>query len=120
MVILNFKEKTKQGFCLFIYLFIFLAVLGLCFCARALSSCGEQGPLFIAVRRPLTVVASLAAEHRLQMRRLSSCDSRAQLLRGTWDPPRPGFEPVPLHWQADFQPLRHQGSPEAGILKNKL
>ena len=28
-----------------------------------------------------------------------------------WDPPRPGLEPCPLHWQADSQPLRHQGSP---------
>ena len=63
---------------LFIYLFIyFLAVLGLRFCARAFSSCGEQGPLFIAVRGPLTVAASLVAEHRLQTRRLSSCGSRA-------------------------------------------
>ena len=33
-------------------------------------------------------------EHRLQTRRLSSCGSRAQLLRGMWDPPRPGLEPV--------------------------
>ena len=61
---------------LFIYLFI-LAVLGLRFCARAFSSCGEQGPLFIAVRRPLTVAASLVVEHRLQTRRLSSCGSQA-------------------------------------------
>ena len=61
---------------LFIYLFI-LAVLGLRFCARAFSSCGERGPLFIAVRGPLTVAASPVAEHRLQMRRLSSCGSRA-------------------------------------------
>ena len=80
-------------FLLFIYLFI-LAVLGLRFCARAFSSCGERGPLFIAVRRPLTIVASLVAEHRLQMRRLSSCGSRAQLLRGMWDLPRPGLEPA--------------------------
>ena len=36
----------------------------------------------------------LVVEHRLQMRRLSSCGSRAQLLRGMWDPPRPGLEPV--------------------------
>ena len=35
-----------------------MAVLGLRFCARAFSSCGERGPLFIAVRGPLTVVAS--------------------------------------------------------------
>ena len=54
-----------------------MAVLGLRFCARAFSNCGEQGPLFIAVRGPLTVAASPVAEHRLQMRRLSSCGSRA-------------------------------------------
>ena len=64
----------------FIYLFIyylFLAVLGLRFCARAFSSCGEWGPLLIAVRGPLTVAASPLAEHRLQTRRLSSCGTRA-------------------------------------------
>ena len=71
-----------------------MAVLGLSFCARAFSSCGKQGPFFIAVRRPLTIMASLVAEHRLQTRRLSSCGSRAQLLRGMWDLPRPGLEPV--------------------------
>ena len=70
-----------------------MAVLGLRFCVRAFSSCGKWGPLFIAVRGPLTVAASLV-EHRLQTRRLSSCGSRAQLLRGMWDPPRPGLKPV--------------------------
>ena len=64
---------------LFIYLFIylFMAVLGLRFCVRAFSSCGERGPLFIAVHGPITVAASPIAEHRLQTRRLSSCGSRA-------------------------------------------
>ena len=71
-----------------------MAVLGPRFCARALSSCGKWGPLLIAARRPLTIAASPAAEHRLQTRRLSNCGSRAQLLRGTWDPPRPGPEPA--------------------------
>ena len=71
-----------------------MAVLGLRCCARAFSSCGKWGPLFIAVREPLTIAASLVSEHRLQMRRLSSCGSRAQLLRGMWDLPRPGLEPV--------------------------
>ena len=82
-----------------------MAVLGLRFCARALSSCGERGPLLIAMRGPLTIAASLVAEHRLQTCRLSSCGSRAlerrlssgaraQPLRGTWDLPRPGLEPV--------------------------
>ena len=51
-------------------------MLGLRFCARAFSSCGKWGPLFIAVRKPLTIAASLVAEHRLQTRRLSSCGSR--------------------------------------------
>ena len=71
-----------------------MAVLGLRFCARAFSSCGKWGPLFIAMRGPLTIAASPAAEHRLQTRRLSNCGSRDQLLRGMWDPPRPGLEPV--------------------------
>ena len=71
-----------------------MAVLGLRFCARALSSCGKRGPLFIAVRRPPTTAASLVAEHRLQTHRLSNRGPRAQLLRGMWDPPRPGLEPV--------------------------
>ena len=78
----------------FIYLFYFLLVLGFRFCVRAFSSCGERGPLFIAACGPLTVAASLLAEHRLQTRRLSNCGSRAQLLRGMWDLPGPGLEPV--------------------------
>ena len=64
-------------------------MLGLRFCARAFSSCGKRGPLFIAVHGPLTVAASIVAG-----RRLSNCGSRAQLLRGMWDLPRPGLEPV--------------------------
>ena len=81
---------------LLVYLFIYLwmAVLGLRFCARAFSTCGKWGPLFIAVRGLLTIAASLVVEHRLQTRRLSSCGARAQSLRGMWDPPRPGLEPV--------------------------
>ena len=71
-----------------------MAVLGLRLCARVLSSCGKRGPLFIAVRRPLTIAAPPVAKHRLQTRRLSTCGSRAQSPRGTWDPPRPGLEPV--------------------------
>ena len=78
---LNFSSFflcTVSAFYLF-YLFIYLlmAVLGLRFCARAFSSCGKRGPLFIAVRRPLTIAASLVVGHRLQTRRLSNCGSRA-------------------------------------------
>ena len=71
------KEKSTFFFFFNLLIYLFLAVLGLRFCARAFSSCGERGPLFIAVHGPLTVVASPVAEHRLQTRRLSGCGSRA-------------------------------------------
>ena len=101
------------GVYLFIYLFIylFLAVLGLCFCVRAFSSCGKRGPLFIAVRGPLTVAASLVVEHKLQsagsvvVAHGPSCSAACGILPGQ------GSNPCPLPWQAESQPLRHQGSP---------
>ena len=42
-----------------------MAVLGLRCCVRAFCSCGEQGILFVAVRRLLIAVASLIVEHGL-------------------------------------------------------
>ena len=53
----------KNKFIYFIYLF--LAALGLHCCARAFSSCGEPGILFVVVRRLLIAVASLVVEHEL-------------------------------------------------------
>ena len=97
-------------------LFLFLAVLGLRFCARALSSCGEWGPLFIAVRGPLTIAASLVAEQRLQTRRLSSCGSRAQLLHGMWDLPRPGLKPVSPALAGRFSTTAPPGKPPYFLL----
>ena len=94
-----------------------MAVLGLHFCARAFSSCGKRGPLFIAVRGPLTVAASLVAEHRLQMHRLSSCGSRAQLLRGMWDLPRPGLEPVSPALAGRFSTTAPPGKPQILFLR---
>ena len=46
-----------------LYIYLFLAALGLRCCAWAFSSCGGWGLLFIAVRRFLIVVAFLVAEH---------------------------------------------------------
>ena len=93
-----------------------MVVLGLCFCARAFSSCGKRGPLFIAVRGPLTVTASLVVEHRLQTRRLSSCGSRAQLLRGMWDLPRPGLKPVSPALAGGFSTTAPPGKPTPHLL----
>ena len=118
---------------LFIYLFIYLlAVLSLCCCARAFSSCGEWGgPLLGAVRGPLTAVAFPAAEHGLQVHRLQQLwhTDSVVVARGLWSAgpvvvehgpscsavcgifPDQGLNPHRLHWQADTQPLCHQGSP---------
>ena len=97
-----------------------MSVLGLCFCARAFSSCGKRGPLFIAVRRPLTIAASLFAEHRLQTRRLSNCGSWAQLLRGMWDLPRPGLEPVSPALAGRFSTTAPPGKPDKYFYKTKF
>ena len=48
-----------------LFIYLFLAALGLCCCARVFSSCGEQGLLFLVVHGLLTAVASLVAEHGL-------------------------------------------------------
>ena len=79
-IVSQFSAEVDKSIFFFkfnLFIYIFLAVLGLRFCARAFSSCGERGPLFIMVRGPLTVTASLIAEHRLQTCRLSSCGSGA-------------------------------------------
>ena len=114
-------EVYNLFFFLILNLFIclFMAVLGLRFCARAFSSCGERGPLFIAVRGPRTIAASLAAEHRLQTRRLSNCGSRAQLLRGMWDLPRPGLEPVSPALAGRLSTTAPPGKPQKFIILMK-
>ena len=103
-------------FFLILFIYLFMAVLGLRFCARAFSCCGKWGPLFIAVRRPLTIVASLVAEHRLQTCRLSNCGSRAQLLRSMWDLPRPGLEPVSPALAGRLSTTAPPGKPDAYVL----
>ena len=46
--------------------YLFLAVLGLHCCTWAFSSCNKQGLLFTAVRRLLTVMASVVEKRGLQ------------------------------------------------------
>ena len=85
--------------------------------------------LFIfVVRRPLTVVASPIAEHRLRKRRLSGrgsrahgltgsrahglTGSRAQPLRGTWHLPGPGHEPASPALAGGLPTTAPPGKPE--------
>ena len=79
------KNLTNLDFIfLFILKFIYLilAALGLCCCARAFSSCGERGLLFVAARGLLIAVASLARAlgawaSVVVARGLSSCCTQA-------------------------------------------
>ena len=70
-------------------------MLGLLFCVRAFSSCGKWGPLFIAVRGPLTIAASLVAEHRcagsVVVAHGPSCSAACGIF------PDQGSNPCPLH-----------------------
>ena len=56
----DFSEQLKgpNSFC-------FLAVLSLHCYTQAFSSCGKQGPPFVAVRGLLIALSSLVAEHGL-------------------------------------------------------
>ena len=79
---------SKTSIILFLKILLFLAVLGLHCFARAFSSCGEQGLLFAVLDTLLIAVASLVAEHGLNVgglhcgtwaleHRLNSCGTRA-------------------------------------------
>ena len=55
-VLSNKLLLSKKTFLFYVYLL--LAALGLRCCTRAFSTCGEQGLLFVVVRRLLVAVAS--------------------------------------------------------------
>ena len=114
-----FFNSGPLNFYLFIYLF--MAVLGLRFCARAFSSCGKQGPLFTSRCAGLSLFTSRCAGLSLSRPLLlqSTGCRRAGSVVVAHGPscstscgifPDQGSNPCPLHWQADSQPLRHQGS----------
>ena len=48
-----------------LFIYLFMATLGLRCCSRAFSSCSKRGLLFVVVHGLLTAVASLAVEHGL-------------------------------------------------------
>ncbi|XP_032460055.1 medium-chain specific acyl-CoA dehydrogenase, mitochondrial isoform X3 [Phocoena sinus] len=78
------------------------------------------GKLLVEVCGPLTVVASPVAEHRLRTRRLSSHGPRAQPLRGMWDPPRPGHEPVSPASAGGLSTTAPPGKPLRAVFKSSI
>ena len=84
-----------------IYLYLFLAALGLCRCLQAFSSCSAQAYCrgFACWRaQVLGCVGFRVVAHGL------SCLVEYGLF------PDWGSNPYRLHWQADSQPLDHKGS----------
>ena len=96
---------------IFLFIYLFLAVLGLRLCARALSSRGEWGHSSSRCTG-LSPSWPLVEEDRLQTRRLSSRGSRAQPLHGMWDPPRPGLEPASPAPAGRFSTTAPPGKPQ--------
>ena len=116
-IFFNFLKK----FILFIYLFIyfwlcwvFVSVWGLPLVAasRGHSSSRRAG---LSLSRPLLLrstgsrrAGSAIVAHG------PSCSAACGIF------PDQGSNPCPLHWQADSQPLRHQGSPFQSIFTHLL
>ena len=92
-------------------LILLLSALGLRCFVQAFSNCRERGLVFIAVCGFLTEAASLAAEHGLWsvgsvvIAHRLCCSAACGI---TLDQ---GWNPCPLHRQADSYPPDHQGSP---------
>ena len=93
-------------------------MLGLLFCVWAFSSCSSGGHSSsrcagLSLSRPLPSrstgsrrAGSAVVAHG------PSCSAACGIF------PDQGSNPCSLHWQADFQPLRHQGSPKCCTLKD--
>ena len=64
-MVLCFYFLSFFFFLVTLFIYLFLAVLGLRCCVQAFSSCGEWRLLFVVVRGLLIAVASLVVEHRL-------------------------------------------------------
>ena len=128
--------RKKVDFILFYFTFLFLCALGLRCCvwaflqlrgatlhcgARAshcsgFSRCGAQALgawASVVAARGLSSCGSRALECRL-----SSCGARAQLLRGMWDLPGPGLEPVSPALAGGFLTTAPPGKPQKQIFLN--
>ena len=103
---------------LFIYLFIYLWLCWVFVSVRGLSPVAASGGhspsrrAGLSPSRPLPLRST--GSRRAGSAAVAHGPSRSAA-RGIL--PDQGSNPCPLHWQADSQPLRHQGSPGQDILK---
>ena len=101
---------------LFIYLFIYLWLCWVFVSVRGLSLVAESGGhsslrcAGLSLSRPL-LLRSTGSRHTGSA--IVAHGPSRSAARGIF--PDQGSNPCPLHWQADSQPLRHQGSPHASF-----
>ena len=84
--------------CAKMFIYLYLAVLGLCCCTWAFSSWSEQEYCMVLLCHAQTSHCS----------GFSCCGARAQLPYGMWNPARAGIEPVSSVFAGIF--FNHQGS----------
>ena len=112
---INLSQKvwTTQFYSLFIYLFIYLLLCWVFVSVRGLSLVAASGGhstsrcMGLSLSRPLLLWST--GSRRAGSAIVAHRPSRS-MARGIF--PAQGSNPCPLYWQADSQPLRHQGSPE--------
>ena len=91
----------------FIYVFqdvficFLLAMLGLCCCTWAFSSCGKWGSFSSGSASFSLWWLLLLQSTGFRHVDFDSCDTWASLLRDRWGLPDPGVNLHPLHWQVD-------------------
>lgn len=111
-----------------LFVYLFLALLGLSCCAGFSVVAVSGGCSLFAVHGLLTTLAFLAAERRLwsiqatvaAARRLRSWGSQAPehslSSGGLVAPWRVGLNSCLLHWRVNSSPLRNQGSPDLFLI----
>ena len=96
--------------CMYVWLcWVFVSVQGLSLAAASGGHSASRCASLSLSRPPV-------AEHRLQTRRLSNCGSRAEPLRGTRDPPRPGLEPASPALAGRLSTTAPPGKPQINLL----
>ena len=113
-----FKNFGRNFINLFIYLFllcwVFISVRGLSLVAASGGHSSSQCA-GLSLSRPL-LLWSTGSRHAgsVVVAHGPSCSAACGIF------PDQGLNPCPLHWQADYQPLCHQGSPITVILNSLI
>ena len=121
---LGYSSNSSYKLCVFffffnkfIYLFIYVWLCWVFVSVRGLSPVAASGGhsslrcAGFSLSRPLLLLSTSSRRAgSVVVAHGPSCSAACGVL------PDQGSNPCPLHWQADPQPLRHQGSPQTLLL----